>query len=64
MAKEEAQVPNPPDESEEDQVEGHMLPINPTLAGDLARSRSADVDREARFRLFRRDAKERQNRGR
>lgn len=64
MSKEETQVPKPSDESEEDQVEGHMLPINPTLAGDLARSRSADVDREARFRLFRREAKERQNRGR
>jgi hypothetical protein len=64
VAKEEAQVPNPSDESEEDEVEGHMLPINPILAGDLARSRSADLDREARSRLFRREAKERQNRGR
>jgi hypothetical protein len=64
VADDKEQVPNPSEEVEEDDVEGHTMPINPTLAGDLARSRSADVDRQARFRLFRRDAKERQNRGR
>ena len=64
MAEDKKQVPNPSDESEEDDVEGHTMPINPSLASDLARSRSSDVEREARFRLFRRDAKERQTRGR
>ena len=63
MAEDKKQVPNPPEENEDD-VEGHTMPINPSLASDLARSRSADVDRQARFRLFRRDAKERQTRGR
>jgi hypothetical protein len=48
VAKEEPQIPKPSDESDEDDAQGHMLPINPTLAGDLARSRSADVDRESR----------------
>ncbi len=33
--------------ADEDDVEGHMM-IHPTIAGDLARVRSKDVERQAR----------------
>ncbi|MEP6680581.1 MAG: hypothetical protein ABJB65_03790 [Chloroflexota bacterium] len=49
---------------DEDDVEGHNLSMNPTIADQLARSRDADVQRAARGGFFRRDAKENQRRGR
>ena len=42
--------------SEDDDVEGHMM-INPTLAGDVARVRSKDIDREAQERNRAKEAK-------
>lgn len=33
--------------TDDDDVEGHMM-INPTIAGDLARVRSKDLDRQVR----------------
>lgn len=33
--------------ADDDDVEGHMM-INPTIAGDLARVRSKDVERQVR----------------
>ena len=33
--------------ADDDDVEGHMM-INPTIAGDLARVRSKDLDRQVR----------------
>jgi hypothetical protein len=48
----------------EPDTEGHSLSMNPTLAGDLARARAADVDREARGRIFRREARNAKRQGR
>ena len=42
--------------SEDDDVEGHMM-INPTLAGDMARVRSKDVERAAQQRARDKEAK-------
>ncbi len=42
--------------ADEDDVEGHMM-INPTLAGDVARVRSKDVDRAAQERNRAKEAK-------
>jgi hypothetical protein len=42
--------------SEDDDVEGHMM-INPTLAGDVARVRSKDIDRAAQERNRAKEAK-------
>lgn len=41
---------------EDDDVEGHMM-IHPTLAGDLARVRSKDVERAAQQRNRAKEAK-------
>ena len=48
----------------EPDTEGHSLSMNPTLAGDLARARAADVEREARGRIFRREARQAKRPGR
>lgn len=61
--------PEQPDEETaaselEPDTEGHSLSMNPTLAGDLARARAADVEREARGRIFRREAREPKRQGR
>lgn len=48
----------------EPDTEGHSLSMNPTLAGDLARARAADVEREARGRIFRREARDAKRQGR
>jgi hypothetical protein len=45
-------------------TEGHSLSMNPTLAGELARARAADVEREARGRIFRREARDTKRHGR
>ncbi|HEX2221559.1 MAG TPA: hypothetical protein VHK06_03465 [Candidatus Limnocylindria bacterium] len=45
-------------------TEGHSLSMNPTLAGELARARAADVEREARGRIFRREARDTKRQGR
>jgi hypothetical protein len=42
--------------AEDDDVEGHMM-INPTIAGDVARVRSKDVDRAAQQRNRAKEAK-------
>jgi hypothetical protein len=42
--------------SEDDDVEGHMM-INPTLASDMARVRSKDVERAAQQRQRAKEAK-------
>jgi hypothetical protein len=42
---------------DEQDVEGHSMMINPTLAGDMARVRSKDVDRAVRERNRAKDAK-------
>ena len=42
---------------DEQDVEGHSLFINPTLAGDMARNRSKDVDRDVRERNRAKEAK-------
>ena len=42
--------------AEDDDVEGHMM-INPTLANDVARVRSKDVDRAAQQRNRAKEAK-------
>lgn len=42
--------------TEDDDVEGHMM-INPTLAGDVARVRSKDIDRAAQQRNRAKEAK-------
>ena len=42
--------------AEDDDVEGHMM-INPTLAGDVARVRSKDIERAAQQRNRAKEAK-------
>jgi len=42
--------------TEDDDVEGHMM-INPTLAADMARVRSKDVERAAKERNRAKEAK-------
>jgi hypothetical protein len=42
--------------ADEQDVEGHMM-INPTLAGDVARARSKDLDRAVRERNRSKEAK-------
>ena len=42
--------------AEDDGVEGHMM-INPTLASDVARVRSKDIDRAAQQRNRAKEAK-------
>ena len=42
---------------DEQDVEGHSMMINPTLAGDMARVRSKDVDRAVRERNRAKEAK-------
>jgi hypothetical protein len=42
--------------AEDDDVEGHMM-INPTIAGDVARVRSKDIDRAAQQRNRAKEAK-------
>ena len=42
--------------ADDDDVEGHMM-INPTLAADVARVRSQDVERAARERNRAKEAK-------
>ena len=42
--------------NDDDDVEGHMM-INPTLAGDVARVRSKDIDRAAQERSRAKEAK-------
>ena len=42
--------------AEDDDVEGHMM-INPTLANDVARVRSKDIDRAAQQRNRAKEAK-------
>lgn len=49
---------------DEEDTEGHNLSMNPIMADQLARSRDADVQRDARRGFFRRDAKKDQRRGR
>ncbi len=46
----------PPDDEQD--VEGHSLYINPTIASDMARSRSKDIDRQVRERNHVKEAKE------
>lgn len=49
---------DPQAEPADDQdVEGHSMMINPTLAGDMARVRSKDVERAARERSRAKEAK-------
>jgi hypothetical protein len=43
--------------ADEQDVEGHSLMINPTMAGDLARVRSKDIERQARERSRAKEAK-------
>ncbi len=40
-----------------DDTEGHMLQLDPNTARNLARARSADVDRDARERQLRKEAR-------
>jgi hypothetical protein len=48
----------PQTEPADDQdVEGHTMMINPTIAGDMARVRSKDVERAARERNRAKEAK-------
>ena len=42
--------------ADEQDVEGHMM-INPTIAGDVARVRSKDIDRAVRERNRAKEAK-------
>ncbi len=42
--------------ADEEDVEGHMM-INPTIAGDMARVRSKDLDRAAQQRNRAKEAK-------
>ena len=42
---------------DEQDVEGHSMMINPTLAGDVARVRSKDVDRAVQERNRAKEAK-------
>ena len=42
---------------DEQDVEGHTMMINPTLAGDVARVRSKDVDRAVQERNRAKEAK-------
>ena len=52
------QGPNAPDERQQgEDVEGHNMWIGPTVSRDLARSRSKDVEREARERQRAKEAK-------
>jgi hypothetical protein len=45
-------------DDDNDDTEGHILPVNPTVADMLARNRAAEVDRGARSRIFRRDVRD------
>ena len=50
--------PQPESPPADDQdVEGHNMMINPTLAGELARARSRDIDREVKERNRSKEAK-------
>ena len=52
--------PDPEEQpADEQDVEGHNMYINPTIARDLARSRSKDIDREVRERNRAKEAKRR-----
>jgi hypothetical protein len=41
----------------DDDVEGHSMAFNPSLGRDLARARSADIDRSVRAKQLEADAK-------
>lgn len=43
--------------ADDQDVEGHTMMINPTIAGDMARVRSKDVERAARERSRAKEAK-------
>lgn len=43
--------------TDDQDVEGHTMMINPTIAGDMARVRSKDVERAARERNRAKEAK-------
>jgi hypothetical protein len=45
--------------TDEQDVEGHSMWLDPNLARDMARSRSKDVDREVRERNRAKEAKQR-----
>ena len=45
--------------TDEQDVEGHSMMLDPNLARDVARSRSKDVDREVRERNRAKEAKQR-----
>lgn len=47
----------PAQPADEQDVEGHSMMINPTLAGDVARVRSKDIDRAVRERNRAKEAK-------
>lgn len=53
-------TPRPDSEStDEKDVEGHNMWLGPNVAADLARSRSKEVEREARDRKHAKEARER-----
>ena len=43
--------------TDEDDVEGHSMMINPTIAHDMARVRARELEREARERARAKEAK-------
>jgi hypothetical protein len=50
--------PDPEEQpTDEQDVEGHSMFLNPTIASDMARSRSKDIDREVRERNRAKEAK-------
>jgi hypothetical protein len=52
------QAPNASDERQQsDDVEGHNMWIGPTVSRDLARSRSKELERQARDRQRAKEAK-------
>ena len=43
--------------TDDDDVEGHMMMVNPTVAGDMARVRNQEVERSVKERKRAKEAK-------
>lgn len=51
-------------DTDEEDTEGHSLSMNPTIADQLSRARTGELERDARRRSLEREAREGQRRGR
>ena len=57
MAEKKVEQPQVEQPAEEQDVEGHSMFLDPSLARDMARSRSRDIDRQVKERSRAKEAK-------